>query len=398
MIELKGKFNTAKVFNDKIDIKTQNQVMRLLDAKMSEGSKIRFMPDIHAGAGCVIGTTMTITDKVVPNFVGVDIGCGMLTVELIEDGIDFEKLDRVVNEKIPAGFSVRETAHKLSKKIDLGSLRCGKQIESNNDRVLKSLGTLGGGNHFIEVAKADGDGKHYLIIHTGSRSLGKEVAKYYQREACKQINSEDGNSKELIRRLKEQGRHSEIQEELKKIKIDKIETGMEYVTGILLEDYLNDMGLVQKYAELNREIIAQVIVEEMEFKVGDSFQTVHNYIDLKNKILRKGAVSAQDGEVLLIPMNMRDGSLLCEGKGNPEWNCSAPHGAGRLLSRSVAKKSLSVVDFQKSMEGVYTTSVNINTLDESPFAYKPMEEIIYHIGDTVEVLKVLKPVYNFKSS
>jgi tRNA-splicing ligase RtcB (3'-phosphate/5'-hydroxy nucleic acid ligase) len=397
MLELKGNFNTAKVFNDKIDEVTKSQVMELLNNKLSEGSKIRFMSDIHAGAGCVIGTTMTIIDKVVPNFVGVDIGCGMLLVEVLQSEIDFVKLDSVINEGVPAGFNVRDIPHSLSGTTRVEELYCGDDLDLDNGRILRSLGTLGGGNHFIEVGK-DGDGKHYLIIHTGSRSLGKAVATWYQKEAIKQVKLAGSGNRGIVDSLKLQGRYSEIQEELRKQKAPKIPTGMEYVTGSLLEDYLHDMDIVQGYARVNRDIIASIIIDGMGFTVGDSFHTVHNYIDIEDKILRKGAVSAKEGEVLIIPMNMRDGSLLCVGKGNPDWNYSSPHGAGRLMGRNVAKGTLSMEEFQISMEGVYTTSVNLSTLDESPFAYKPMEEIISHIGDTVDVLKVLKPVYNFKFS
>lgn len=398
MIELKGKYNDAKIFTDVVDEASVSQVLLLLNQEFVSESRIRLMPDIHAGAGCTIGTTMTITDKIVPNLVGVDIGCGMESIQIRESHIELQKLDRLIYEKIPSGFHVREKKHRYFNEINLEELYCYKQIDQG--RAEKSLGTLGGGNHFIE-ADQDEEGNIYLVVHSGSRHLGLEVARYYQEEGYRSLN---GSAKkdvgQLIADLKAQGREREIQKSvaaLKNTKRTNIPRQLAYVSGDLFERYIHDMKIVQRYAGLNRRAMMDEIVKGMKLHVTEQFTTIHNYIDTEAMILRKGAVSARKGEKLLIPINMRDGSLICMGKGNDDWNQSAPHGAGRLMSRSAAKESFTVSEFKKQMSGIYTTSVNRDTLDECPMAYKGMDDIVDNIGDTVDVLRVIKPIYNFKA-
>ncbi len=398
MIELRGKYNEAKIFTDVVDEASISQVLLLLNQEFVSGSKIRLMPDIHAGAGCTVGTTMTIADKIVPNLVGVDIGCGMETVKIRESNIELQKLDKLIYEKIPSGFRVREKTHRYFDEINLEDLFCYKYIDPR--RAEKSMGTLGGGNHFIEANK-DTEGNIYIVIHSGSRHLGLEVANYYQEEGYSSLNgSAKKDIENLIADLREQGREREIQKsiaELKNTKRTSIPRQLAYVSGELFAEYIHDMKIVQRYAELNRQAMMDEIIKGMKIHVTEQFTTVHNYIDTKAMILRKGAVSAQEGEKLLIPINMRDGSLICIGKGNDEWNRSAPHGAGRLMSRSAAKESFTVSEFKRQMAGVYTTSVNKDTLDECPMAYKGMEDIVNNIGDTVDVMQVIKPIYNFKA-
>ena len=398
MIELKGKYNSARVFTNVIEQDAVTQIIAFCSQPMSEGAKIRIMPDVHAGAGCTIGTTMTITDKVIPNLVGVDIGCGMETVRLKEKHIELQKLDKLIYEKIPSGFAIREKPHRYSEKIDLGELYCIKHIDPL--RAEKSIGTLGGGNHFIEADTGE-DGSIYIVIHSGSRHLGVEVAKYYQNEAYRRLNkSSDKEVNELIARLKAEGRQKHIQTELKKLENTKttdVPKHLAYCEGELFDQYIHDMKIVQQFAMLNRQAMMDEIIKGMHLHVTEQFTTIHNYIDTDTMILRKGAVSAEAGEKLLIPINMRDGSLICTGKGNPDWNCSAPHGAGRLMSRSQAKQSFTVSEFKKQMDGIYTTSVNAQTLDECPMAYKSMEDIVDNIGDTVEINEIIKPIYNFKA-
>lgn len=398
MLELQGKYNAAKIFTDVVDEASIAQVIQLCNQEFVQGSRIRLMPDIHAGAGCTVGTTMTITDKVVPNLVGVDIGCGMETVLLRERHVELQKLDKLIYAKVPSGFSIRDTAHRYLERIDLKELHCYPKI--NALRAEKSLGTLGGGNHFIELDQDD-DGRYYLVVHSGSRHLGLEVANYYQEEGYKQLNgSSDADMKELIATLKAEGREKEIQKAVKALKSTKrtnIPKSLCYVSGDLFLQYIHDMRIIQAFAMLNRQAMVDEISKGMGWHAEDSFTTIHNYIDTEAMILRKGAVSAKAGERLLIPINMRDGSLICVGRGNEEWNCSAPHGAGRLMSRSQAKESFTVSAYKKEMEGIYTTSVGKATLDECPMAYKRMEDIIKNIGDTVEIEKIVRPVYNFKA-
>ena len=369
MIVLEGKYNQAVVYADELEASAQEQIIQLCSQPFVQGSRIRIMPDVHAGAGCTIGTTMTVTDKVVPNLVGVDIGCGMETTRLTDTRLELQRLDKVIRQKIPAGFAIRDKAHDYSQQIDLSALRCAKAAKLKLDRAYNSLGTLGGGNHFIEVDQ-DEDGALYLVIHSGSRHLGLEVAKYYQNLAY-----------QLLAEEERQG----------------INRALAYLSGEALADYLHDMRLVQQFAVLNRKAMTKEILRAMKLEAESYFTTIHNYIDLETQILRKGAVSAKSGEQLLIPINMRDGSLVCAGLGNIEWNCSAPHGAGRLMSRSEAKNSFTVSAFKKAMQGIYTTSVGAATLDECPMAYKDMTAIMAQIGETVVVQRIIRPIYNFKA-
>ena len=402
MIELTGKFGTAKVFTDVVDEKSIGQVVELLNQPYVDGSQVRMMPDIHAGAGCTIGTTMTIKDKVCPNLVGVDIGCGMEVVMLKEEHLELQKLDEVLHECIPTGYKKRKTEHRYARDVDLEKLRCAKHIKIAEARL--SMGTLGGGNHFVE-ANTDEEANVYIVIHSGSRHLGLEVANYYQEEAYKQLKGTDKAfleemSRSIIEKYKAEGREKELSGALKELKAGhdtKIPKMLAYCSGYLFDDYLHDMEIVQYFAERNRQAMMDEVVKGMGVHVVDSFTTIHNYIDTAAMILRKGSVSAAEGERLIIPINMRDGSLICTGKGNEDWNCSAPHGAGRLMSRSEAKASFTVSQFKKEMEGIYSTTVNRSTLDEAPMAYKSMEDIVSNIGDTVTVEKVIKPIYNFKA-
>lgn len=400
MIELTGKYGTAKVFTDVVDNESISQVINLLNQPYIQGSKVRMMPDIHAGAGCTIGTTMTISDKICPNLVGVDIGCGMHVVWIREDHIDLKKLDEVIRREIPSGFSIHSEAVPEADLLDLAShLRCGKHVDI--ERAKRSIGTLGGGNHFIE-ANMDDEGHIYIVIHSGSRHLGLEVANYYQEEAYKQLTQySKAEIDEVIESLKAAGRKSEIQSAIEKLRGERKHTPvpkpLAYVQGSLFDDYLNDMQVVQRFARLNRYCMMRAIINTMDLHCEDGFTTIHNYIDVGNMILRKGSVSAQLGERFIIPINMRDGSLLCTGKGNPDWNYSAPHGAGRLMSRSAAKEAFTVDEFAKQMEGIYTTSVGQSTLDECPMAYKGMDDIVNNIGPTAQIDAIIKPIYNFKA-
>lgn len=398
MIQVNGKYNQAIIYTDVADEASIAQVQELCNQEFVDGQRIRLMPDIHAGAGCTIGTTMTIRDKIVPNLVGVDIGCGMAVAILKEQHIELEKLDKVIRQYVPAGFDIRIDKHRFADDIELEDLRCAKHV--NLDRAAKSIGTLGGGNHFIEVDR-DNSGTLYLVVHTGSRHLGVEIASYYQRLAYEQLNrSSDAEVQAVITRLKAEGKQKQIESEIKKLKNTKrtdIPKHLAYVEGQAFDNYIHDMRIAQNFASMNRHAIVDVIVKNMGFHVIDSFITIHNYIDLDNMILRKGAVSAQAGERLIIPINMRDGSLVCVGKGNPEWNYSAPHGAGRLMSRADAKQSFTVSEFKKEMSGIFTTSVGRDTLDECPMAYKPIESILDNIRETVDVQHIIRPIYNFKA-
>ena len=398
MIEIKGKYNEAKIFTDVVDQSSIAQVQELCNQEFTSGSRIRLMPDIHTGVGCTIGTTMTIWDKVVPNLVGVDIGCGMETIRIRESHIELQKLDKLIYQKIPSGFSIREKAHKYINQIDLSALYCLPYIDL--PRAEKSIGTLGGGNHFIEVDR-DEEGNLYIVVHSGSRHLGVEVAKYYQEEGYKVLNHTDDRSMEkLIAQMRAEGREKEIQKEIKRLKNLKqtnIPKALAYVSDELFEQYIHDMKIVQHFAMLNRQAMMDEIIKGMKLHVEEQFTTIHNYIDTHDMILRKGAVSAQQGEKILIPINMRDGSLICIGKGNEDWNYSAPHGAGRLMSRGEAKQSFTVSEFKKQMSQVYTTSVSKATLDECPMAYKGMQDILDYIGSTAEVVKIIRPIYNFKA-
>lgn len=399
MVTIQGLYNTAVCYTSELEETARDQIQAVCDQPEFSGCKIRIMPDIHAGKGCTIGTTMTIRDKIVPGMVGVDIGCGMETVALAEREIDFEKLDLLIRREIPYGREVRAVPHPLSADIDLTRLRCAGQVNLN--RAMRSIGSLGGGNHFIEVDRAE-DGRLFLVVHSGSRHLGREVAEFYQDEGRRALwGGAAYQIQEAIAQLKAQGRFREIQKTINGLKREHaldIPRDLAYVEGRLFEDYLHDMKLTQRFAALNRRAMVDVILSGMGLTPIEAFTTIHNYIDTDAMILRKGAVSARSGEKLLIPINMRDGSLICAGKGNVEWNCSAPHGAGRLMSRHAALSALSMEVFRKEMEGVYTTCVLPDTLDESPMAYKSMDEIVAQIGPTAEITAHIRPVYNFKAA
>lgn len=406
MKEIRGNYGVAKVFTDNIEDKAVEQIKVLMNQPYAVDANVRIMPDVHAGAGCTIGTTMYIcNERICPNLVGVDIGCGVYVTYLkgVKE-IDYEKLDRVIHKYIPSGHEIRSTV--MLDDPELDELKCKDSVDL--DRAYKSIGTLGGGNHFIEIDKDD-QGGYYLVIHSGSRHLGVEVATYYQNKGYDILKQNQKDTRDaFIHAFKATGREREISAALAKLKNTKINKDLAYVGGDVYFDYIHDIKIVQLYASINRELMAYIIMDKMGWSkepmiMMDSkqhFHTIHNYIDYDiewKPILRKGAVSAKKGELLIIPMNMRDGSLICRGKGNPDWNYSAPHGAGRILSRAGAKKEISIADYEKSMSGIYTTSVNEFTLDESPMAYKPMDEIISNISDTVDILKVIKPVYNFKA-
>lgn len=397
MIELQGKYATATVFTDVVDAESISQVIGLLNQPYAQGSRVRMMPDIHAGAGCTVGTTMTIGDKICPNLVGVDIGCGMETVRIRETHLELQKLDKLIRQEIPSGFAVRDKVHRYMDRIDLQQLHCAKACDLL--RAEKSLGTLGGGNHFIEVDRDD-EGHLYIVIHSGSRHLGLDIANYYQEQGYKALTTYPQEEVDAaVAALKAAGRKSEIQSLLQQMKSrhTTVPKPLAYVEGTLLQQYLHDMRIAQEYAMLNRQAMMDVIIKGMGLHVEEQFTTVHNYIDLAHGILRKGAVSAQAGEKLLIPINMRDGSLICIGKGNEDWNYSAPHGAGRLMSRSAAKETFTVSEYKKQMQGIYTTSVGQGTLDECPMAYKAIEDIVDNIGPTADIIQIIKPIYNFKA-
>lgn len=402
MFEIKGKVNTAICYATQVEQEAIDQIQRMCDYEMTEGSQIRIMPDVHFGKGCTIGTTMTVTDKVVPNVVGVDIGCGMYTVPLGNADIDFDKLDAAAHY-IPSG---RNTWEGRQERFDLTELRCFRQLKDTR-RLERSLGTLGGGNHFIEIDRAE-DGSKYLVIHSGSRNLGKQVAELYQKLAVDLNKGKDEYLKkkdEIIRTFKEEGRASQIQSTIKALKWDVKEATMPanlcYLYGSYMEDYMHDVEICQRFARRNRELMAEVLMERGGIAAGSgssSFHTIHNYIDTDEMILRKGAIAAHEDEKVLIPINMRDGSIIAVGRGSKEWNYSAPHGAGRIMSRNKAKKELDMEEYKKTMDGIYTTCINEKTLDEAPMAYKSMDEIIGTIAESVDIIEIMKPIYNYKAS
>ena len=399
MKQLQGKYTNAVVFTDLVEQEALEQIKLLCDQPIAAGSRVRIMPDVHAGSGCTIGTTMTIGNKIIPALVGVDIGCGMLTVGIGKQALPLEELDKLIYRCIPSGQSVRKSPHPLMERLDLNQLRCGKFV--NLERAALSLGTLGGGNHFIE-ADVDEDGNQYLVVHSGSRNLGVQVANYYIKAGYQQMQMEGvQTAQDLVAELKAQGRYQEIETALQSFVVEKkeldIPMSLAYVSGQLFADYIHDMAIVQRFSQLNRQAMMDTMLSELGLTETERFETIHNYIDMDSMILRKGAVSAKLGERLLIPINMRDGSLICTGKGNPEWNYSAPHGAGRLMSRTKAKETLNMAEFTQSMEGIYTTSVHESTIDEAPMAYKPMEAIVSNIHPTVEINSVIRPIYNFKA-
>ncbi|MBS5367863.1 MAG: RtcB family protein [Longibaculum muris] len=405
MKEIKGIYSSAKVFTDIIDEKAVEQIQTLCNQEFTKDAKIRIMPDAHAGVGCVIGFTANLGELVIPNIVGVDIGCGMLTVDLKDSQIDLEKLDQIIRKYIPSGTSVH--SGRIMRFDKLQELYCYRELKDSK-RVERSIGTLGGGNHFIEV-DVDENNHSYLVIHTGSRNLGKQVAQYYQNLAYDLMAGKDElllKQEQLISDYKKQGRKDELQEAIKELRKNFIAKEVQlpkelcYLSGKYRDQYLHDMAICQEYATLNRQMIAKIILKQlldMSLEEFDYFETIHNYIDHDENIMRKGAVSAKLNEKILIPINMRDGSLICLGKGNEEWNQSAPHGAGRLYSRQKAKELFSLNEFEDQMQGIYSTSINQHTLDECPMAYKSMDDIVNNIGETATIIQVIKPIYNFKA-
>lgn len=402
-----------KIFTNNIEDEAVKQIDELLEQEPFKDCKVRIMPDVHAGKGCVIGFTADLGNKVIPNIVGVDIGCGMLCVELGNMALDFEKLDKSIIENIPSGRNIRE--QKLIDFEKINELYCLRELKESN-KFNKAIGTLGGGNHFVEI-DVDDENNKYLVIHTGSRNLGKQVADYYQNlavELCSGKEEMYKKKEKIIKTYKEQGKKSEIQEALKELEKEyknnkpNLPKDLCYLENRYRDMYLHDMKICQEYASLNRLHIAKEIlmnyfqltyVPEIDYPpiMNNRFETIHNYISFEDNIVRKGAISAKKGEKVLIPINMRDGSIIAVGKGNKDWNQSAPHGAGRIMSRIKAKETFTLDEFEKSMKGIYTTSVSVETIDEAPFVYKPMQEIIDNIQDTVEIKKIIKPIYNFKA-
>lgn len=399
MKHIQGKYADAIIYTDLVEQEALDQVKAMCDNPLAAGQRIRIMPDVHAGAGCTIGTTMTVGDRLMPSLVGVDIGCGMLTVGVGKQPLPLDRLDEVIYRCIPSGQDVRQSPHAYLAEIDLSELRCAERV--SRERAALSLGTLGGGNHFIE-ADVDEEGNQYLVVHSGSRHLGHQMATYYMKAGFEQMELEGVKQwPDVVAELKAQGRFWEIEARKKTFVLEKnpldIPLDQAWVSGSLFRDYIHDMAIVQRFAQLSRRAMMNTILEELNLTETERFETVHNYIDMESMILRKGAVSARLGERLLIPINMRDGSLTCTGKGNPEWNSSAPHGAGRLMSRNKAKQTLHLADFQTAMAGVYTTSVCEATLDEAPMVYKPMESIVSNIEPTATVNSIIRPIYNFKA-
>lgn len=399
MLEIQGKVSAAVCYAKVIEDEAIEQIRTMCDQEFTRGSRIRIMPDVHAGYGCTIGTTMTILDKAVPNVVGVDIGCGMYTIGLGKASLDLPALDEAAHF-VPSGMNVWEGRQE---RFDLQRLRCYRALRDAK-RLERSLGTLGGGNHFIEVDRAE-DGSQYLVIHTGSRNLGKQVAEYYQNLAVELHQGKEeyfAKRDALIAEYKAAGRRKEIQAALKELHWKHqdllLPKDLCYLYGSWFEDYLHDVEICQEFARRNRELIAEILIRRAGLNAADGFHTIHNYIDTEERILRKGAIAARQGERVLIPINMRDGSVLAVGKGNPEWNYSAPHGAGRLMSRGKARATLAMQDYRDAMAGVYTTSVNEATIDEAPMAYKSIEDILEVIEATVTIVDVMKPIYNFKAS
>ncbi len=380
MFEIRGKYNTAIVYASRTDQESVAQVMAMCNTPYLADSRIRMMPDMHAAEGCTVGTSMTITNRANPAWVGGDIGCGMQVYKLQEREIDCAALDSVIRSQIPSGAAIFPGENKAVRALNLKELICFEWIRHKT--VDASLGTLGGGNHFIEVDR-DTNGALYLVIHSGSRRLGRDVATYWQNEAFCQTN---GFDPKLFARRKVDISQAAVRKDVS------------WLEGDALAGYLHDMNIAVRYAVRSRELMGETILQALNLHVEDAFATIHNYIDTRHGVLRKGAVSAQADEELIIPINMRDGSLICRGKGNPEWNCTAPHGAGRMLTRSRAKEEISLADYRAAMAGIYTTSVSESTLDESPMAYRSIDEILDVIDDTAEVTELLTPIYNFKAS
>lgn len=368
MVKVSGKYNEAICYTSELEPSAEAQIQTMCDYEPLADSHIRIMPDVHAGKGCTIGTTMKVKDKVVPNLVGVDISCGILTVALKDKRINLPELDSFIRKNIPFGRNINSRPVRGHGRINVEELYCLKKIDQR--RMKESIQSLGGGNHFISIEQ-DEDGVNYLLVHCGSRNPGKQTAEYYQKIAYQSFG----------------GRQQ-----------TEVPYDLAYLEGDTFEMYIHDMEFMERFAALNRRCIADAIVEEFNLHEDYRFDTTHNYIDTENMILRKGACAAYKDQMLIIPMNMRDGSLICRGKGNPEWNCSSPHGAGRIMSRKDAFNSLGMDEYRHSMEGIFTTCVSKDTIDEAPMVYKQMDEIISQIDPTVEIVKRLKPIYNFKAS
>lgn len=403
MFTIEGKHGTAACYATNIEDDCVEQIRTMLDMPFAEDANTAIMPDAHYGLGCTIGTTMKVTDKVVPNLVGVDIGCGMLTADLGHKPINLAEFDEACHE-IPSGRNVWEGR---KERFDLEQLRCYRYLKDTK-RMVRSLGTLGGGNHFIEIDKAS-DGMQRLVIHSGSRNLGKQVAEYYQNLALQLHSGKEEffhRKQEMIESYKAQGRRSELQEAIKALNIEyadkqhkpDVPADLCWLYGTYMDDYLHDVEICQQFAIRNRERMLVEILERTGLDASSDFHTIHNYIDVDERILRKGAIAAHENETVLIPLNMRDGSVIAKGKGNKDWNNSAPHGAGRVLSRHDAREKLTMEDYKASMEGIYSTSICETTIDEAPAAYKPIEDIIEPIADAVDIIDVMKPIYNFKAS
>lgn len=392
MIELQGKYNTAKIFTDNVDETTISQIIELCNQAFVKDLNIRIMPDCHAGAGCVIGTTMTITDRVVPNLVGVDIGCGVEVAEISNKNVDLEKLDQVIRKNIPSGFAIRGSARSEAKQIEFEEIIAEVDVQ----RAKNSVGTLGGGNHYCELDVDNGT--YYLVIHSGSRNMGKQIAEYWQKKAIARLKDNYNQSVRNVISACIQSNKQDLIQSLKEEIQKPPQDSLCYLYGEDLDSYLSDMRIAQEFATTNRKTMINIIAEKMDFEIVNSFTTIHNYIDMDTMILRKGAVSAKAHERLIIPINMRDGSIIATGKGNADWNFSAPHGAGRIMGRGEAKRTLNMEEYQNSMDGIYTTSVNLSTLDEAPMAYKNMDEIIENTKDAITIDKIIKPVYNYKDS
>ena len=391
---IKGKYNSAKVFALKIDDETNKQVKELLDQEFTKDSRIAIMPDCHAGAGCVIGTTMTIKDKIVPFLVGVDVGCGMLVAKFAKDNLSLKDLDDFIHENIPAGMNVNDEAYEFKTRLE--DLKCWNKLK-NHSYLKKSMCSLGGGNHFIEL-DIDEKGYYYLVVHTGSRNLGTQIAEFYQKRAISyHKHQHDLLLKQKIEEMRKKD-PSKIQQLVSGFKGYKFNENLCYLEGEDYISYLHDMNIAQNFASENRRFIMKKILKFLGLYITklDVFESVHNYINMKDKILRKGSIAAYRGQKLIIPINMRDGCIIGVGKGNKEYNYSAPHGAGRILSRKKAKETISLEDYKKSMKGIYSTCINMNTIDESCFAYKPIESIIPCIKDSVDIINIIKPIYNFK--
>lgn len=407
MFTVKGKYSEAKVYASTVEDEAMSQLYTFANSPVTEGCHVAVMPDVHSGKGVTIGFTQKLNAKnprVNPNMVGVDIGCGMLVLKISAEAgkqlfnkPGLEKFDKIMHTKIPSGMNHRTTLHRFAK--DFSRIR-DLITDANYDKELFAMGSLGGGNHFVEIDK-DENGDYYIVIHSGSRHLGIVVAKYWENKAVEYHKNNSKAKNDLINKLKREGREKDIQAEIAKLPNVIVSRDLSYLEGADVDGYLHDMDICQEFARLNREAMLDVIIEEMGIKkkmILDKFCTIHNYIDIKNGILRKGAISLQKDEVAIVPINMSYGSLIVKGKGNPDWNFSGPHGAGRLMSRSKAKETLRMEDFKASMKDIYTTSVCTSTIDEAPMAYKPAEEILENIKDSAEVLTVIKPIYNFKAA